>query len=361
MALTETEIKALRTDPRRHRWVNDGGGLYLRVSPTGRKSWVWRAKRAGKTSYTTLGEWPALTVRQARDELAKRTGRATPPNALTVSDALDEWFEHHIEGRYRVTKNVRVYLNRAKADFGRRRLQELTRAEIARFLRGYAKRSPVAANRCLSTLKLAFSWCVETGYLDASPADALTRRIAGGDEATRARVLTDDEIRALWAWDHPAGRLCRFLLLTALRIREAQLAAETDIEGDRLQIPAVNAKNRRAHWVHLTPLARAQIEPEASPRLFTAASPTQAQAAVKRRQEPSADRWTPHDLRRTFATRLGDLGVAPHVIERCLNHTPQGVAAIYNRSELAEERIAATRAWEAELQRILKEGHPGPR
>jgi integrase len=59
-------------------------------------------------------------------------------------------------------------------------------------------------------------------------------------------------------------------------------------------------------------------------------------------------------LRRTFSTRLGDLGVAPHVIERLLNHVQEGVAGIYNRAELEAERVEATRKWGAELARIVK-------
>jgi hypothetical protein len=58
MALTENDIKALRVDPLRHRWMGDGEGLYLRILPTDRRSWVWRVKRNGKTSYVTPGEWP---------------------------------------------------------------------------------------------------------------------------------------------------------------------------------------------------------------------------------------------------------------------------------------------------------------
>jgi integrase len=69
--------------------------------------------------------------------------------------------------------------------------------------------------------------------------------------------------------------------------------------------------------------------------------------------EPGPTAWTPHDLRRTFATRLGDLKVAPHVIDKLLNHTLEGVSAIYNRAELLEEREAATKLWAAELARIV--------
>ena len=68
--------------------------------------------------------------------------------------------------------------------------------------------------------------------------------------------------------------------------------------------------------------------------------------------EPMDD-WTPHDLRRTFSTRLGDLKVPPHVIEKLLNHTAEGMSAIYNRAELLEERIAATKLWAVELARIV--------
>ena len=140
MKLPETDIKTFKPHPTRHRWVSDGAGLYLRIMPSGRRTWTWRTKRAGETSYTSIGEWPAMPVKEARLELAKRTGRATPVNALTVADALNEWYDHHIAPRYRETKNVQVYVRRAIAEFGPRRLQELTRAEIARFVRGYASR-----------------------------------------------------------------------------------------------------------------------------------------------------------------------------------------------------------------------------
>jgi len=126
--------------------------------------------------------------------------------------------------------------------------------------------------------------------------------------------------------------------------------------------------------VYLVPEVRAQFN-GATPMLFRSISPTSVQAWVKRLQVDVAgearpawlsirpkdpetgrptDTWTPHDLRRTFSTRLGDLGVAPHVIERLLNHVQEGVAGIYNRAELEAERIAATKLFAAELARIVK-------
>ena len=125
------------------------------------------------------------------------------------------------------------------------------------------------------------------------------------------------------------------------------------ISGDRMDIPKEITKSKRDHWVHLTACAKAQLEAEVAPRFFTEHSVSQVQRRVRELQEGKADRWTPHDLRRTFATRLGDLGIGPHVIEKCLDHIAQGVAAIYNRAELEGERIAATKLWAAELANIL--------
>lgn len=376
MPLTETDIKALKPDPARHRWLNDGGGLYLRIAPSDRRTWIWRTKRSGTTSYTTIGEWPALTVKAARTALAKRTGRATPPNALTVTAALEEWFTDQIEPHYRRMKNTRVYVDWAIAHFGAMRLQEVEHGMrgITHALRSYGRRAPVAANRCLSTMRLAFGWFVEMHWIDRNPFAELTTRIAGGDEESRERVLSDEELRATWRLVSPNANLLRALLLTACRISELQRAAEPHImAGDWLFIPAKHSKNRRAHHVFLVPEAHAQFNGR-RPLLFRAVSPTAVQAWVRRLQvdvegkprEPWAsirptdketgqpmDAWTPHDLRRTFSTRLGDLGVAPHVIEKLLNHTPEGMGAIYNRAELLEERVAATKLWAAELARIV--------
>ncbi len=65
-------------------------------------------------------------------------------------------------------------------------------------------------------------------------------------------------------------------------------------------------------------------------------------------------RWTPHDLRRTMASRMQDLGIAPHVIEKCLNHALEGILAVYQTSDLMPERRAAFEVWGAELDRLQR-------
>jgi integrase len=275
----------------------------------------------------------------ARELLAKRS--FTPSAVkLTFGELLEEWYTRRIEQRYRVTANIRTYVDRAKAEFGHTALPRLTTPQLVKWLQAYAGKTPVAANRCASNLKLALSYAVECGYIDRNPLQAVTTRVVGGEETTRSRVLSDDEIRTTW---ESGEKILRFLLLTGLRISEAQKGYQ---DGTKWRIG--RTKNGDPHWVHLPSLALEQIGP------FTT-SPTAVQAKLRRwcvRQKVTP--FTPHDLRRTFATKMADLKIAPYIIEKCLNHRMQGVMGIYNRAEYEQERIEAAEAWAAEVERIIK-------
>jgi integrase len=186
--------------------------------------------------------------------------------------------------------------------------------------------------------------------IEASPAIALTTRIAGGEEQSRKRTLPD-EIRALWAWNGPHTPLLRALLLLGCRISELRHATTESLVGDRLTIPAAHAKNGRAHWVHVTPTLRAEFTGR-PPMLFHYAT-TAVQACVRRWQGFGAGAWTPHDLRRTFATIATKLSTPPHTIRALINHVEDGSLPIYQRHDYADERIAATKAIEAQVLGIV--------
>ena len=195
-------------------WKSDGAGLYIRVRPNGKKTWVVRRKRAGKTTTETLGEFPDMDCARARELLAKRSF-APATVKLTFGELLEEWYSRRIEKRYRVTANIRTYVDRAKSEFDHTALPRLTTPQLVKWLQAYAEKTPVAANRCASNLKLALGYAVECGYIDRNPLQAVTTRVVGGEETTRSRVLSDDEIRALW---ESGEKILRFLLLTGLRI-----------------------------------------------------------------------------------------------------------------------------------------------
>lgn len=343
--LTEGKLKT-HANPAQEKLIGDERGLYIRCYPSGRRSWLFRTRVGGSWKTRNLGEWPAVSLAEARVKASALSGKVLP-ESMTFGALLDEWYTRRIEPRYRVTKNIQTYVNHGKDWAGHERLSGLTARRLTDLLTEYAEHAPVAANRCLSNWKLALHYAVERGYLDRNPLERTTAKSVGGEEKARDRTLTDEEICWLWDDQHRHGPLLRFLLLTGLRISEAQAARVEHIDGDKLHIQ--ENKSSRPHWVYLTPLARALLGDFAG-YLFDSPSPTSVQARLKNTAKQT---WTPHDLRRTFATRLAGLGVELHVIEKCLNHSLGGVLAVYNRHDYAVEREAATQRWADELARIV--------
>lgn len=353
--LTDTKVR--RTKPGQNdKWLADGNGLYLRVSPSGSRSWWFRQTRKGERIQDRIGGLDEYTLAEARLKSAELTTQAL--STRTVEDLAERWYSDCVEGHHRRPHFSRGYLDRAVIPvIGTKALRKVDRAAVVDLLTDYRKRGTVACNQLRGLLRQMFSYGVEIGWIEDSPADGITRRVCGPTAQARARVLTDDEIRRVWNVGQPHQRMFRLLLLTGLRIGELQATRWEHIQGKRLYVPAETAKNKRAHWVHLPPLAVAELGERGKPgdTVVSVVSPTAVQAWLRRycereRIEPA---FTPHDLRRTFATRLNDIGVAPHVAERCLNHTLQGVMAVYNRAEYEAERISAAELWADEIERLL--------
>lgn len=362
--LSDLRIRSLKPGAK-DVWKADGrNGLYIRVRATGGKSFVVRRTIAGRAQPpVTLGPYsdgpgvPGLTLAEARTKAAALAGR--PVSNVTLSELLEDWYSQKVEKRYRRPHHVRGYIDRLGEPLKATKLRDLERLVVTRALRRYAEdRGPVAAMRALSILKTALAYAVDCGYVERSPIDGLDPENVGRPEAPRERTLTDAEIRALWTAESSHAPLLRFLLLTGQRIGEAQRMAWEHVQGDRWHIPEEHSKNGRAHWVALCPAALELLgeKPEGRALVFGSRTTTGVQAWLRRwcEREKVVPAFTPHDLRRTFSTRLGDLGVAPHVIEKILNHTMQGVMAVYNRSEYETERVAAMQAWADELAKVLK-------
>lgn len=342
MALTETKIKALPF-PEKDTLVSDGNNLYLRLSPSGRKTWVYLSQTDWVRRKRKLGTWPALNVAQARAKAAMLSAAADVHDVVKVEAAVGLWLERVIMPRYKRTQNIDVYARLLVEQFGHRPVDLLTTRELVDSLGRYGVDTPVAANRCRTAWSLFFGYAVERGWATNNPLANTTNRIAGGIEKPRDRVLTDAEIKWVMNLDHANGPLLRALLLTGCRISELQAAKVHDIENETLHIPST--KNGKPHWVHITPQLRVEFMQWHKGWIFKSRGATAVQAWLRR----LGMTWTPHDLRRTFATRLAGSGVAPHIVEKLLNHQMQGVMATYNRHDYETERRAAAEAWSAEL------------
>lgn len=344
----------------------DGGGLYFRKRKHS-ASWVLRRTQESITSSMTIARYPETNLADAR-KLARRF-QSTSTNDLTLADLLDDWYAQN-ELVWRRPEQMKGYIRRL-TDLDPRlvasKIQAVDLVTVRKTLKQYsAKRGNIAANRLMEILKQVFRHAVQVGYLRYSPISDLTRKVIGGVEKPRERVLTDEEIRLLWNCNRHA-ELFRFLLLTGQRIRETQIARWEDIDNNRWFIPAGNNKSARDHWVSLSTQAidlLKSIRPlHEHGKVFGSVSPTAVQAYLRRwcdknkigqgnRESRHLNYFTPHDLRRTFATRLNDLQVGPHVVEKILNHRLSGVMAVYNHAEYEEERISAMQKWSDKLREI---------
>jgi integrase len=220
-------------------------------------------------------------------------------------------------------------------------------------------------------LKTFFRWAVSEEFIRESPVADLK---PPSKNVERDRALSDDEIVAVWSgcdkigW--PYGPLFKLLLLTAQRRNEVGRMEWSEIDDkDIWTIPGKRAKNGKPHIVHLSRLA---VEIIASvPRIngskyvFTTAgeTPVNGWSASKSSLDKHVaveEAWTLHDLRRTAASGMAQLGIAPQVVDKVLNHTAgtiKGVARIYNRYEYGDERKASLEAWSRHVESLL---HPAP-
>lgn len=363
---TDKQARTLAPLANKDRMVRIAPAMYLRVKPSGARAYVQRLQHGGKDRWRVVGHPDSMTLAEATALAhSRRAGGPAPSDStLTCAGAVQLFMRQYIEREWKQTRNAKVYANWIEAELASTPLRLLSRDKVVRIVQDYSLRKTakagrtggrVSQNRLLSFAKLWLGWCVECGYLDRNPADALTPRVAGGKEQTRERVLSLDEMKRLWSLDGAHAPLLRALLLTGCRIRELQLARCGDLHVDpeapedgplSLTIPAEHSKNGKLHRVPLSTTALVQMNLKGKPQdpLFpdSSTSASAVQSWLKRWHErEGATPWTPHDLRRTFATQLGELGVPLETIQRCLNHTLDGPIARYARSDRYKERRAA--------------------
>jgi integrase len=396
--LTARSVEAMKPDPARRVEVPDAAfpGLYLVVQPSGARSWAYRYRHGGKPRKLTIGRFPALSLAQAREKAgeaaravdlgadpatskveAKARARGAQEAARDqVRTLVDLYDRRHLSG-LRTGPAARGFIERsAVAAWGERDVRTITKRDVVDLLDGIVDRgSPIAANRTLAHLRAWFGWLKARDVIAVSPAEGVRPPVA---ERSRDRVLSDDEIIAFWraaeALGEPFGPLYRLLLLTGQRLREAAGMRDAEIVGDVWTIPAARAKNGEAHVVPLSTAAQELLvgvrRIKGAGFVFTTmgAAPVSGFAKAKERLDtamlkmlrktveddggdPADVALTPfviHDLRRTAASGMARLGIAPHVVEAVLNHrtgTVSGVAKVYNRFTYEAEKRAALEAW----------------
>jgi integrase len=188
---------------------------------------------------------------------------------------------------------------------------------------------------------------------------------AGGKDRARSRVLTDDELRAVWQaaeeTEGPFGRYVQFLLLTGARRSEASDLTWSEISGDAWCLPSARNKTKVDLVRPLSAAAQATIAK--LPRVgrqgfvFTISGDTPIVGFAKfkaRLDEASGTSgWTLHDCRRTARSLMSRAGVNADIGERCLGHALPGVRATYDRHSYRPEMLHAFEALAAQIERIV--------
>jgi integrase len=377
-------------------------GLAFRVTTGGSRSWCFRFRdpRSGKPLRITLGLYPDVSLTQAReraDKLREQVANGINPieqerKAATTRnfDALaDRYLVEHARRKKRSAdadeRNLKLHVLPGWED---RRFDEITRADIVELVEGLVSAgTPTLANRVQALVSSVFSFAMDAGLVTGNPCAGLRRR---GVERIGRRILSDDEIRLFWpaVIEKPVsprvGLALRLMLLTAVRPGEAAGLARSELahlkQKERAQwiIAKERSKNGRPHLVPLSEPAR-EVVLEAlkladneidhvfpSPSVKDAAITAHALAVAMARFAVSLDdkvakTWvddppTPHDLRRTVATRLAALAVVKEDRDAILNHAPQGVGKKhYDLYERAKEKRAALDRWARSFVRILKQ------
>ena len=251
-----------------------------------------------------------------------------------------------------------------------RTLDSLTRADRPRARRaGISGTGNAIAARTAAYGRACFAWAAKRDKVSANPFLALPMPDAG---PARDRVLTDDELAAIWraaaATPGSFGRLVQLLLLTGQRRDEVAQMAWSEISPDRTTwtIPGSRTKNGKPHLVPLSEMASGLLpaETDAAERDTALVFPGQRGTAFSGWSKSKAEidehagvtGWRIHDLRRTLATGLQALGVRLEVTESVLNHisgSRAGIVGVYQRREWAAEKRAALDSWTQQVQGML--------
>lgn len=395
--LTDTKIRKWVDKRERIAGKGDGGGLTFTLSAAGTASWVFRYRLHGRAKELTLGNYPDITLQQAR-KLAtkaraevdqgvdvanqKRDEKAAKKMAGTIAELSEQFVAEAIRTSYKNPGVVEGLLRRDVLPvIGRLAPLDVRQNDVDRVLRRVKSDGRLTvANDALRVMRNMFRWGKKRGLLDHNPAADFDISDAGGKEPSRDRKLSREEISKLFA-AMSAGRrtfgrdneLATKLLL-ALGVRKMELLAaqwsEFDLDAGIWYLPGDRTKTGKPIDVPLAPsivewLRELKVRACDNNYVF----PARRVSKAKRFPHVSPDtlnfaftsldhkleHFTVHDFRRTMRSELSALGVAPHIAERCLNHAIKGVEGRYDRHSYFDERQHALAIW-ADLLQTLERG-----
>jgi integrase len=268
------------------------------------------------------------------------------------------------------------------SELGHIKLCDLTKRQLIEFFDAVVDRgAPVGANRIYTLAKQMFEWAAAKDLIPASPMAGIER--PGGQETSRKRTLSADEIRAFWTkldtadMAEPTALALKVLLATAQRRGEITFAkwSHFDLDGKLWTIPIELQKSshsrREKPEPHPVPLSDLALDLLRKLKALAGDSPSVLPAHASKRRAGSYSEsvlsravrqnaehfgiahFTPHDLRRTASSFMTKLGIPRLHVEKVLNHSTGDIAEVYDRHDYLPEKRVALEKWGEHLQVII--------
>lgn len=379
---------------------SDGDGLTFTLSAGGTASWVLRYRFGGKQREKSIGRFPDISLKKARELAAadrvrvqqgvdvgreKQVEKHEQIKAMTVRGLVADYEEKVLPGLAASTgvsrrQKIRAYILPA---IGHLTARDVGGADVVDLLERVKAKYPKQVKEVLSVVKTIFDHAQSKKVIDSNPAAGISHSAIAGVEGKpdRTRImLTDTEIKALLPALGNANRtvefVTRILLSTAVRIQALMLAEWSHVDFERREWLIPPGDGRKSTREFIVPLTD-QVTGYFRELKTVAGNSAYVVPVIKKRREGdypmqpgsinhALDRvctdlgsqirpFSPHDLRSTARSHLGALGVPVAIAERCLNHTLGGLIAVYDQHDYLDERRRALELWSAKLA-VLEAG-----
>lgn len=385
MALSDTKLRSIHGKPYSGpAEISDADGLGVRISPKGVILFQYRYRWNGKAQRLSLGRYPALTLKDARNLVSdlrvmydsgtdprRYTEKTTGESSMTVGDCLTYWKEQYVDVALR-PKTQSLYtstvLKHLTGAFPGRAIGDITVKQWVDFFSREERENPRRARQLLVQARSAIGWCIRRQVIDNASIMRIEPRDVGVRSETGSRVLTYTELAQIWLGIERSRAatsnklLHQMLMLWGARVSELRLSEckEFDLNEWVWTVPKEHSKMgnviRRPIFEQIKPLLEKAMTTY-DQFLFPGAdidSPLTISAANRYigriRDSLDIGYWRAHDFRRTLVTRLSEEGTAPHVTERMLGHELGGVMAVYNKHDWLEDQ---RRAYELHADKLF--------
>jgi integrase len=390
--LTHRTIEALRPAEAPYRVPDQRcKGLAVRVAPSGVKTWdlAYRIRGTSKMRHLSLGRTTDVSLEQARDRAneltsAARQGRDliaeegetrdAAASRITIEKLIDLYLRRRVIGRLRTAREIESRLRRTLAPFLQRYAAEICRRDIRELLEAIVDQGLAReAEKRRQTVGAMFRWALSQDIVETDP----TARLKAYDPGMpRDRILTVEEIETLWRWldsdalSLDAADILKFELLTGARCGEISglRAEEIDRQKWTWTLPPLRSKNARQRVTPIVGVAREKLETRLSGvekgPLFVLENGAAMRSMhlghylLTRRTRLPIATFTTHDLRRTFATMLGEMGVALDLVAAIVGHEAGAtetrvLVRHYVRTDTLARKAHALRVWDEWLRAIV--------